>query len=228
MSQGEDLGRQLHLDFPRIDPSARPLIDSGPYLAPVQALLRWRSWPEGQMALVGDSGSGRSRLVRMWACEAGAALMSGAELAATDIEEISRLSIAALAIDDADLCEEPIRLLTALNLCRSRGVSVLMAGRREPAAWFSAPGDLLSRLRATPTAVIDPPDEATLLLRLQEECLRLHLSVPSTSLNYLVERMDRSWDAVARVAEQIVQTPGRGFSLHSARNVLRALGREAG
>lgn len=228
MSQGGDLGRQLHFDFPRIDPSARPLIDTGPYHAPVQALLRWRSWPERQMALVGDRGSGRSRLVRMWACEAGAALMSGRQLAATDVEEISRLSIAALAIDDADRCEEPTRLLTALNLCRSRGVSVLVSGLTEPAAWFAAPGDLVSRLRATPTTVIGAPDEPTLLLRLQEECLRLHLSVPTASLVYLVERMERSWDAVARVAEQIVQTPGRGFSLHSARNVLRALGREAG
>lgn len=190
--------------------------------------MRWRAWPEQQMALVGDSGSGRTRLVRMWACEAGAALISGMELAASDVAEISGLSIAALAIDDADGCVEPTRLLTALNLCRSRGVSVLASGRREPAAWFSTPGDLVSRLRAIPTAVIGPPDEASLLLRLQEECLRLHLSVPPPSLAYLVERMDRSWDAVARVAEQIVKTPGRGFTLHSARNVLSALGRDEG
>jgi chromosomal replication initiation ATPase DnaA len=227
MTRRLDLERQLHIDFPRIDPLVRPLIETGPYEGVVHALSRWRAWPEQQMAVFGERGSGRSRLVREWACEAGAALTTGSDLGAADVQEISNLTFAALAIDDADLCAQPTALLTTLNLCRARGASVLMSGVGPPSTWFAAPGDLVSRLRATPASEIGPPDEDSLLLRLREACAVRYLSVPEASLSYLVERMDRSWEAVGQLADRIVTTPGRGFTLHSARQVLLAMGREA-
>ena len=221
-------GRQLLLDFPRIEPEQRPLIETAPYGAALAAIRKWRSWPERQLALSGDHFSGRTRLARVWAADAGAALVTGEALAAAGIDEISRLSISALAIDDADLAGNGLGLLAALNLCRDRGAPVLLTGKREPGSWFETPPDLRSRLRAMPVAHIGEPDDETLALRLREECARRHLILSDESVDYLAPRMERSWTAVGLVADQIERTRGRAETKASARAVLKALGMDAG
>lgn len=225
--------RQLLLDFPHADPAGRPLIQSGPYAGATGALARWKLWPGGQMALVGELSAGKSRLLRWWAGQAGAALVSGQELAAASIDEIARLSVSALAVDDADLArgdpaEGGLALLAALNLCRDRQAPVLLSGSSEPAGWFSTPPDLRSRLAAMPVVQIEAPDDATLAARLREDSALRHLNLPEESVAYIAARMERSWAAVARVADQIVRTPGRAEGIRSARAVLAALGQDPG
>ncbi len=219
---------QLLLDFPRIDPDQRPLIETEPYRAALAALRRWKQWPGGQLALVGDPFAGKTRLLRLWATDTGAAVVSGEALAAAGIDEISRLTVSALAIDDADAPRDGLGLLAALNLCRDRGAPVLLAGVNDPAGWHSSPPDLRSRLTAMPVARIEGPDDATLALRLREECARRHLILPDESVAYLAQRMERSWGAVGQVADQIERTPGRAETLRAARAVLVALGMDPG
>ncbi len=227
MSAGRNPG-QLFLDFPKAEPDSRPLIETGSYAGAVGALRRWRHWPGGQLALVGESQSGRTRLLTLWAADAGAALVTGEALAHAEIDEIARLSVSALAIDDADRGENGLGLLAALNLCRDRGAPVLLSGKTEPTGWFSTPLDLKSRLTAMPVAYIDPPDDATLAARLAEECALRHLILPEESVNYLAQRMEPSWEAIGRVADQVAHTPGRAEGLRSARAVLVALGMDPG
>lgn len=219
---------QLFLDFPKADPESRALIESGSYAAAAGALRRWRHWPGGQMALIGERQSGRTRLLRMWAEDASAASVTGEALAEAEIDEIARLSVSALAIDDADHPAAAMGLLAALNLCRDRRAPVLVSGRAEPAGWFKTPPDLRSRLAAMPVAPIEPPDDETLAARLREECALRHLIIPEESVAYLAQRMEPSWEAVGRVADEIARTPGRAEGLRSARAVLIALGMDPG
>ena len=86
----------------------------------------------------------------------------------------------------------------------------LLAGQAEPAGWFTTPPDLRSRLTAMPVARIEAPDDATLAARLREECALRHLILPEESINYLAQRMEPSWEAVTRVADEIARTPGQG------------------
>jgi chromosomal replication initiation ATPase DnaA len=144
------------------------------------------------------------------------------------MDEIARLSVSALAIDDADHPDAGLGLLAALNLCRDRGAPVLLAGQAEPAGWFTTPPDLRSRLAAMPVARIEAPDDATLAARLREECALRHLILPEESINYLAQRMEPSWEAVTRVADEIARTPGRAEGLRSARAALVALGMDPG
>lgn len=219
---------QLFLDFPKADPASRPLIESGSYSSAVASLKRWRYWPGGQLALTGEAKSGRSRLLRMWAEETGAAIVTGQGLAEAAIDEIARLSVSALAVDDADQPSNGLGLLATLNLCRDRGAPVLLSGLAEPAIWFATPPDLRSRLAAMPVAHIEPADEETLAARLREACALRHLIIPEESVAYLARRMERSWEAVSRVADQLARTPGRAEGLRSARAVLVALGMDPG
>jgi chromosomal replication initiation ATPase DnaA len=228
MTQDPSSGGQLLLDFPRLDPGDRPLIETAPYRPALNALRRWKQWPERQLALSGDAFSGKTRLLRLWAADSGAAVVTGQALAAAPIDEISRLSISALAIDDADAASDGYGLLAALNLCRDRGAPVLLAGRGEPADWFAIPPDLRSRLAAVPVVQVEAPDDETLALRLREECARRHLILSDESVAYLAPRMERSWAAVGLVADQIERTRGRAETRAAARAVLAALGMDPG
>lgn len=224
---------QLFLDFPRADPARRPVIDTGAYRAPMAALQRWQAWPEKQLAIVGDAGAGKSRLAAWWAIETGAAVVTGEALAAADISTIAGLSVAALAVDDADMAgsgggADGRGLLAALNMCRAKGTPVLLTGQGQPAGWFGEPLDLRSRLQAMPVAEIGAPDDETLLRRLLEECAQRHLNLPDGPALYLAQRMPRSWPAVTLVADQVERTRGRAFTLPAARRVLEALGLNAG
>ena len=219
---------QLFLDFPKADPDSRPLIETGSYASALVALRRWRHWPGQQLALIGEPQSGRTRLLHLWAADTGAALVTGAALANAEMDEIARLSVSALAIDDADKSENGLGLLAVLNLCRDRGAPVLLAGQAEPAGWFTTPPDLRSRLTAMPVARIEAPDDATLAARLREECALRHLILPEESITYLAQRMEPSWEAVTRVADEIARTPGRGEGLRSARAALISLGMDPG
>ncbi len=221
-------GGQLLLDFPRIDPGQRPLIEDGSYAAALGAIRRWKHWPGSQLALVGEPFAGKTRLLQLWAADAGAAMVTGEALARAEMDEIARLSVSALAIDDADHPEAALGLLAALNLCRDRRAPVLLSGAAEPASWFTRPPDLKSRLAAMPVAHIEPPDDETLALRLREECALRHLILPDESVVYLANRMERSWAAIGLVADQIERTPGRAESLRAARAVLTALGMDPG
>ena len=227
-SGGNRHAGQLFLDFPKADPDSRALIETGSYADAVTAIRRWRLWPGGQMALVGEAQSGRTRLLRMWAEDAGAAFVTGEGLADAEIDEIARLSVSALAVDDADHPPAAMGLFAALNLCRDRRAPVLLSGRTGPAGWFTSPPDLRSRLAAMPVVHIAPPDDETLAARLREESALRHLIIPEESVTYLARRMEPSWEAVGRVADQIARTPGRAEGLRSARAVLVALGMDPG
>jgi chromosomal replication initiation ATPase DnaA len=228
MTSGSSSGRQLLLDFPRLDPAQRPLIEAAPWRPALAAIRRWRDWPEQQLALTGEPFSGRTRLVRLWASDAGAALVSGPTLSAADIDEISSLSVAALAVDDADLCADGRKLLAAINLCRDRKAPLLLSGLPEPAKWFAGPGDLRSRLQAMPAAAIGGPDEDTLARMLVEECARRFIILPEDSAAYLAQRAERSWASVGLLADEIERSPDRVCSPRNARNVLISLGLDPG
>ena len=120
---------QLALEFPQLDADQLPLIETGAYAAPIAMLQRWQDWPGGQLALIGEEGSGKSRLLRHWALEAGAAITTGEALAAASIEDISSLAFIALGVDDADGGENGLGLLAALNLCRQRVAPILLTSR---------------------------------------------------------------------------------------------------
>jgi chromosomal replication initiation ATPase DnaA len=224
MSDSGAASRQLRLDFPEADPAGRGLIETDPYRAPLAMLRRWRDWPGGQMALVGEDGSGKSRLLRAWAEEAGAAVVTGVNLAEADIDVISGLSVNALAVDDADGDPRGEGLLAALNFGRNRGASILLSGRGEPARWFSDPPDLRSRLQAMPVVAIGQPDEETLEQRLIAACAARFVVLEPGEAHWLAERMERSWPALGQVADALADEGGNSFSAQKLRKVLISLG----
>ncbi len=161
-------------------------------------LDRPQDWTNRRLILWGESGCGKTHLLRIWAATHGVTLIDGAQLRGLPPEPA-----ADLAIDDADLAADETALLHAINAAAEAGKTVLMTARRPPARQEINLPDLASRLRASLAVEILPPEDellAALLAHLAAE-RQVHLNFQVQ--NYLLTHLPRTpaalREAVARL-----------------------------
>lgn len=170
--------------------------------AATQWVDRWPDWPIGRLALCGPPGSGKTHLSRLWRSRAGAvdgtALNLDARLAALQKGRHLCLDING-AVDDEE------GLFHVINWATERHCSLLITGRTAPARWTLSLPDLRSRLQATATAVLGPPDDALLSAVLVKLFADRQLLLGEDVLNYIMMRTDRSFDAARDLVEKLDQ-----------------------
>ncbi len=141
---------------------------------------------------------GKSHLLRIWAQNAGAAVLAGPEL--RGLPPAPQL---AMAVDDADLAAEETSLLHLLNAAREAGLHVLLAGREPPARWDVRLADLASRLASVHAVAVKGPDEALLGVLFARLLSARQLMVAPALQDWLLARLPRHpgalGDAVARL-----------------------------
>ena len=182
-------------------------------LAPSNALAfrtvtGWTDWPQGKLALIGPAGSGKTHLTRLWAAEAGAQVVAAAALAGADAPDLPALVAAErVAVEDADAVAGDAAAERALlhlhNLLLAEGGRLLLTGRQAPARWGVVLPDLASRLAATPTAVLEAPDDRLLASVLVKLFSDRQLQVPPELITWLTARMERSLGAARRLVARL-------------------------
>ncbi len=196
MSVGSISPRQLVLALDHAESFARDDFLSGPSNATALTLIdRWPDWPGQIMALTGPQGSGKSHLAAIWAEAAGARVLAAKLL--TDVDLPSALATGALVVEDlepADLDERA--LFHLLNLAREDDAYVLLTARSAPAAFAVGIRDLASRLRALPSVALAAPDDDLLRVLIVKLATDRQLAVDETLVNYLVNRIERSFAGV--------------------------------
>ena len=184
--------------------------------ASVQMLQSWPSWPMHAMALVGPKGSGKSHLGHAWSTEAGAIHL-------TPEMDITTLSEGAnLFIDDADSGKyDEDMLFHVYNWTKETSGSLLMTGQTAPNRWNVALKDLVSRLATVHVTSIGSPDEEALMMILSKLFSDRQLVVDETIVNYLISRMERSFEMAIRVVAEMDHT-----GLAKKRRLTRVLAKE--
>ncbi|MFT8721341.1 MAG: chromosomal replication initiator DnaA [Acetobacter malorum] len=184
----------------------------------LDAEAMWR-WPEGRMALWGESGTGKTHLLSVWAARHGAPVIEGRRLNEQDVADLFHEGgFRALALDNADQVREEADLLHLINLVRERRMALLMAGQASPARWRVSLPDLASRLRATASVPIGQAEEELLrrlFLRLLAE-RQMVVAQPVTE--WLLRRLPRNAGAIRDMAARLDQA-----ALASGEKVTRAL-----
>lgn len=213
--------RQLAFALPHAESLTRDDFLEGPANAAGLALVdSWPDWPNRIMLLVGPEGSGKSHLAAIWAEEAGARSTSAHALTAAGVP--GALATGALVIEDlksSDLDERA--LFHLMNLAREDGAFVLITARQPPSAFEVELRDLRSRLRAVPTVLLLPPDDALFRALIVKFCADRQLTVDEAVVGYLATRIERSYAGLRQAVEQLDTE-----ALRLGRPVTRALAAE--
>lgn len=195
--------RQLVFDLPHRAAKGRDDFLVTPANAAAVAVIdRYPDWPSHALVLVGEPGSGKSHLLEVWRHASGARLVDAGEIGLLPPDVL--LEGRALAIDNAPGAVPDERaLFHLLNLARQTGGHILVASTLDPAAWGTQLPDLVSRLKATPVARLNPPDDALLRGVLVKLFADRQLAVDETILSYLLLRMPRALDAAGHIVAEI-------------------------
>ena len=219
---GSDLPQQQTFDW-----GVRPALGREDFLvapcneAAVAWLDRWPDWPGPALVIHGPSGSGKSHLAEVWRRRSGADIVPAARLshAAADAGHAA----SALVVDGLDGPIEERALLHTYNGIAERGGHLLLTARTPPAHWPLALPDLASRLRLAPAAALGLPDDALLGALMLKLFADRQIAVAPEVPAYVVPRIERTFEAVARLVEHLDRAAlaeGRPITVPLVRMVL--------
>jgi chromosomal replication initiation ATPase DnaA len=213
--------RQLLLALDHSVSFAREDFLSGPSnVAALSLVERWPDWPDRIVALVGPEGSGKSHLAAIWAEATGARILSAKLLSETTVP--GALATGALVIEDLEaVALDEQALFHLINLAREERTYLLLTSRSAVASFPIRIRDLASRLRAVPTVTVAPPDDTLLRSLLVKLAADRQLSFDESLLNYLVNRIERSFSAARATVQKLDRE-----AMRQHRPVTRALAAE--
>jgi len=172
--------------------------------AAMAAIENWQSWPNKKLVLVGEEGTGKTHLTHIWAEMSAARIISARALTQTNVSALGQKPI---AIEDADRIACIARAEAALfhlhNLLLSEGHTFLITARKAPSRWGLSLPDLQSRLEGTTLAQLDAPDDMLLSAVLVKLFDDRQITAPTSLIEYLVPRMERSLSEAARLVDEL-------------------------
>jgi chromosomal replication initiation ATPase DnaA len=187
--------RQLALALDHPESFAREDFLCGPGNRAAVALVdSWPDWPSRSLVLIGPEGAGKTHLATIWASVAGARVISAKNIGAFEVPAM--LATGALVVEDAGPGIDERALFHLINLAREEDAFVLLTTRISPAAWQTITPDLNSRLRAMPTASLQPPDDAMLRGVMVKLAADRQMILDDGLVSYIADRIERSFAAV--------------------------------
>lgn len=187
---------------------AQPLSDrpfcTGPANAQaVSWMARWPDWPKRGLYLYGPPACGKSHLASQWAKASGAVIMQAADVQDAFLSTLPHRPDNAFVLEDVHQVPSAPDLFHLLNLWQEKQCFFIITSRvPAPQLPFQLP-DLTSRLRALPSVAMLEPDEVLLQNTLSAHFAARGLHVGPEVLAYLCPRMNRSFQAVQDLVDQL-------------------------
>ena len=177
-----------------------------------------QTWPDGKLLLTGPEGSGKSHLARIFQTQNDALLLSAGALGAA-----TQHATPAVIVEDLHLlpAQDEVTLFHLHNNLRAAGIPLLLTSAQPATVLSVALPDLASRLQATTTVQIAPPDDALLSALLMKLFADRQIAPKPELIRYLLPRIERSFAAAAAIVAALDHT-----ALQTQRKINRALAAE--
>jgi len=163
-------------------------------------LDRWPDWPSCGFILYGPPASGKTHLAEIWRAKSQAKLMDGRGLLSN--QDVLNDPIESVVIEHAEHANDRA-LLRIYNGVAEHKKSILLTAITEPQFWPVSLPDLRSRLMALPAVKISEPDDLLLQALLVKQFSDRQVKIEVSVVRYLVERMERSFYMVRRLADEL-------------------------
>jgi chromosomal replication initiation ATPase DnaA len=160
------------------------------------------NWPAGRLVIWGESGAGKSHLLHIWARRSGASIIEAACLPGAT-EPLGSLAVPLIGIEAIDRCADEAGLLHLLNRVHEAGGRAVMTAHAPAARLPMRLADLASRLKASGSVQITPPDDELLRALWVRLCAERQLVVPQNVQNFLLARLPRSAQSLRDAVMQL-------------------------
>ena len=159
----------------------------------------WPNWPAPALVIVGAAGAGKSHLAAVFAAHSGAQFINANEFSSIAFDIANDL-----IIEDVDRIlslelEQP--LLHVYNAAKEASHRILMTAATPPARWGIALPDLRSRMNATISVGIGPPEDTLIRALLVKMFADRQVQVSSDVITYAASRMERSFLAARQIVD---------------------------
>ncbi|MEL7344617.1 MAG: chromosomal replication initiator DnaA [Pseudomonadota bacterium] len=193
------MAQQLPLDLPvRASLERGDFFVSASNAVAVAQLDQPGAWPDHRLILVGPSGAGKTHLAQVWR-EANRAVV----LKKAPDDVMDAVAAPALVLEDAEGGGQEEALFHLLNAARAAATPLLITARSAPRHWGLALADLKSRLEATSTATIAPPDDALLSALLVKLFADRQIMVAPKVIAFALPRVERSFAAAQDLVAEV-------------------------
>lgn len=183
---------------------------------------RWPDWPYSLVVVHGPKGSGKTHLAHVFAQRTHAQFIPPSRIGQATADQLLAGGHA-WVIDGLEQVKSEDALAQLINHARARGDYVLMTASVAPSQLQFSIKDLTSRLTALPEVALGEPDDTLLMGVLAKAFADRQLRVGPDILQYAVARLERSFEAAQRFAQQVDEASlasGRGVTLPLIRGVL--------
>jgi chromosomal replication initiation ATPase DnaA len=182
---------------------------------------RWPDWPGPFMLVVGPVHSGKTHLSHVWAERSGAVTLNAVDLEDLDINALNDLSDNPLVLEDIGEGFNEKKLFHLYNLVKEKRNNMMMTSLKPVSEWNIQLPDLKSRMGALQIVHITEPDDQLFSAVLVKLFSDRQLQVMPEMIQYLVARLERSFEAAHRMVNILDQ-----MSLEEKRNITIPLVRQ--
>ena len=196
---------QSIFDFPPIEEFyEEDFIISCSNLEAYNAINHSGSWADKRLLLIGEAGSGKSHIARIFSHKANATFIN----LPLDLTTMSKGN---LILEDIQNITDQDALFHIINFCKNNQTNLLLTASGLPE--FSL-ADLQSRINATAKVLIKSPDEILFRAILHKQFFQRQINLDQDILDYLSVRLTRGYAAIKEFVALVDQ-----YSLVSKRRI---------
>ncbi len=162
----------------------------------------WPQWPGHAVLIYGPHGSGKTMITKIWQKKSYAKILKANELY-TMVSNVSEYKGGCYIIDGLENVHDEAALFHFFNNVKEDNGYLLITANSHPSNLKIRLADLRSRINAVLCIGVSNPDDELLKTLFFKHFVERQLKVDMNVIGYLVSRVERSFDSVSKIVEEI-------------------------